>query len=111
MLNRLISSATQKLQFQNQKPLAWPENMEWNTLRLGKSLKYFNLIFKSALGETSVAPVYDYVFSTIVNSIPNPPTPSQLMGKGIILGKRLINSTKYQLVRKVFSIVNILGFM
>jgi len=50
-----------------------------------------------ALGETSVAPVYDYVFSTIVNSIPNPPTPSQLMGKGIILGKRLINSTKYQL--------------
>jgi len=55
--------------------------------------------FLSALGETSVAPVYDYVFSTIVNSIPNPPTPSQLMGKGIILGKRLINSTKYQLVR------------
>jgi len=50
-----------------------------------------------ALGETSIAPVYDYVFSTIVNSIPNPPNPSQLMGKGIILGKRLLNSTKFQL--------------
>jgi len=50
-----------------------------------------------ALGETSIAPVYDYVFSTIVNSIPNPPNPTQLIGKGITLGKRLLNSTKFQL--------------
>jgi hypothetical protein len=53
----------------------------------------------SALGETSIAPIYDYVFSTIVNSIPNPPNPTQLMGKGITLGKRLLNSTKFQLVK------------
>ncbi len=72
-------------------------------MKLGKSnFKTLNHIKTSALGETSVAPVYDYVFSTIVNSIPNPPTPSQLMGKGIILGRRLINSTKYQLVSVEF---------
>jgi len=50
-----------------------------------------------ALGETSIAPIYDFAFSSIVNSIPNPPNPLQLMGKGIVLGKRLITSSKYQL--------------
>ena len=56
-------------------------------------------ILKSSIGDTSVAPVYDYLFSTIVNSIPNPPAPLSLLGKGIVLGKRLINSSKYQLVK------------
>lgn len=57
------------------------------------------LIFLSSIGDTSVAPVYDYLFSTIINSIPNPPAPLSLMGKGIVLGKKLINSSKYQLVK------------
>ena len=28
-----------------------------------------------SIGESSVAPVFDYVFTSIVNSIPNPPAP------------------------------------
>lgn len=48
-----------------------------------------------SLGDSSVAPVYDHVFSQITNSIPNPPTPSSLLGKGIVLGNRLLLSTKY----------------
>ena len=50
-----------------------------------------------SLGDSSIAPIYDHIFSQITNSIPNPPTPSSLLGKGIVLGNRLLLSTKYQL--------------
>ena len=58
--------------------------------------KYGMEYFEScSIGDSSVAPVYDHVFSAITNSIPNPPTPSSLIGKGIVLGNRLLLSTKY----------------
>ncbi|KRX02356.1 P-loop containing nucleoside triphosphate hydrolase [Pseudocohnilembus persalinus] len=50
-----------------------------------------------SIGDSSISLVYDHLFTTIVNSIPNPPTPQSLIGKGILLGKRLLNSSKYQL--------------
>ena len=55
-------------------------------------MEYFEI---SCIGDSSIAPAYDHMFSSIVNSIPNPPAPSSLIGKGIILGKRLLNSNKY----------------
>eukprot|EP01017_Pseudomicrothorax_dubius_P015019 TRINITY_DN1748_c0_g2_i1.p1 TRINITY_DN1748_c0_g2~~TRINITY_DN1748_c0_g2_i1.p1 ORF type:complete len:162 (+),score=32.96 TRINITY_DN1748_c0_g2_i1:235-720(+) len=65
---------------------------------VGLARKYGMEYFETcAMGETSVAPVFDHVFSTVVNSIPNPPAPSQLMGKGITIGKRLMSSSKFQL--------------
>ena len=50
-----------------------------------------------SIGDSSITPVFDYLFTTITNSIPNPPTPQSLVGKGILLGKKLINSPKYHL--------------
>ncbi len=44
-------------------------------------IKFFNIF--SSIGDSSIAPVYDFVFSNIVNSIPNPPKPEALLGLGI----------------------------
>ena len=50
-----------------------------------------------SIGDSSVTPVFDYVFGAVFNNIPNPPTPQSLVGKGISLGKKLLNSPKYHL--------------
>lgn len=67
---------------------------EANSLARKYGMEHFETC---SIGDSSVASVFDFLFSTIVNSIPNPPTPSSLIGKGIILGKRLLTSQKYQL--------------
>lgn len=59
------------------------------------NMEYFEAC--SIGGDSSITPVFDYAFSSISNSIPNPPTPQSLVGKGILLGKKLLNSTKYHL--------------
>ena len=59
------------------------------------NFKYLIFLLFSSIGDTSISLVYDYLFTTILNSIPNPPTPQSLVGKGILLGKRLLNSSKY----------------
>ncbi|CAD8104014.1 unnamed protein product [Paramecium sonneborni] len=65
---------------------------------IGMARKYGMEYFEvCSIGDTSIAPVFDYLFSTIIGQIPNPPTPLSLMGKGILIGKRLLNSSKYQL--------------
>ncbi|EGR27478.1 hypothetical protein IMG5_195250 [Ichthyophthirius multifiliis] len=65
---------------------------------LGLAKKYGMEYFETcSIGDSSISLVYDYLFTTVVNSIPNPPTPQSLIGKGILLGKRLLNSAKYQL--------------
>ncbi|KAL4497055.1 hypothetical protein ABPG72_002211 [Tetrahymena utriculariae] len=65
---------------------------------VGLAKKYGMEYFETcSIGDTSISLVYDYLFTTIVDSIPNPPTPQSLVGKGILLGKRLLNSSKYQL--------------
>jgi len=50
-----------------------------------------------SIGDSSITPIFDYLFTTITVSIPNPPTPQSLVGKGVLLGKKLINSPKYHL--------------
>ena len=50
-----------------------------------------------SIGDSSITPIFDYLFTTITVSIPNPPTPQLLVGKGVLLGKKLINSPKYHL--------------
>lgn len=44
-----------------------------------------------------MASIFDFLFTKMVQSIPNPPTPQSLVGKGVLLGKKLINSPKYHL--------------
>ena len=50
-----------------------------------------------SIGDSSVAPIFDYIFGAVFNNIPNPPTPQSLVGKGISLGKKLLGSPKYHL--------------
>jgi hypothetical protein len=50
-----------------------------------------------SIGDSSMASIFDYLFTKMVQSIPNPPTPQSLVGKGVLLGKKLINSPKYHL--------------
>lgn len=50
-----------KVVFLNLKLQEWLENMVWNILKFG------NLIYiYSSIGDTSIAPVFDYLFSTII---------------------------------------------
>jgi hypothetical protein len=44
-----------------------------------------------------MASIFDCLFTKMVQSIPNPPTPQSLVEKGVLLGKKLINSPKYHL--------------
>lgn len=50
-----------------------------------------------SIGDSSMASIFDCLFTKMVQSIPNPPTPQSLVGKGVLLGKKLINSPKYHL--------------
>lgn len=65
---------------------------------IGMAKKYGMEYFETcSIGDSSITPVFDYLFTTITGTIPNPPTPQSLVGKGILLGKKLINSPKYHL--------------
>lgn len=65
-------------------------------LALAKShnIEYFEV---ASIGEGSVEELFNYMFSTLKNQIPNPPKPEFLLGKNIVLGKKLLSSNKYQL--------------
>jgi GTPase SAR1 family protein len=58
-------------------------------------LQYFEV---TSIGEGNLGNLFNYLFSSIKQEIPNPPKPELLLGKGIVLGKRLLSSNKYQLV-------------
>lgn len=70
------------------------QKAEATSLAKKLNMEYFEAC---SIGDSSITPVFDYTFSSISNSIPNPPTPQSLVGKGILLGKKLLNSTKYHL--------------
>eukprot|EP00357_Protocruzia_adherens_P037789 CAMPEP_0114985790 /NCGR_PEP_ID=MMETSP0216-20121206/8067_1 /TAXON_ID=223996 /ORGANISM="Protocruzia adherens, Strain Boccale" /LENGTH=214 /DNA_ID=CAMNT_0002348155 /DNA_START=31 /DNA_END=675 /DNA_ORIENTATION=+ len=64
---------------------------------VGLARKYGMEYFETcATGESSIAQVYDHIFTSVINSIPNPPDPGDLLGKGIVLGKRLTSSVKFR---------------
>ena len=67
---------------------------EAQSLAKKHGMEYFETC---SIGDSSITPIFDYLFTTITASIPNPPTPQSLVGKGILLGKKLINSPKYHL--------------
>ena len=43
--------------------------------------------------------VFDHLFNSLLALIPNPPDPESLMGKNVVLGKRVLNDIKFKLVR------------
>jgi len=67
---------------------------EAHSLAKKYGMEYFETC---SIGDSSITPIFDYLFTIITASIPNPPTPQSLVGKGILLGKKLINSPKYHL--------------
>lgn len=56
-------------------------------------MEYFEI---SAMEENSLVHLFEHVFNSIVANIPNPPDPGMLLGKGISLGRRLINHPKFK---------------
>jgi hypothetical protein len=83
--NKVDQQASTKHSVQKQEATAFAK---------GHGLEYFETC---SIGDSSIAPVFDYIFTTIFNTIPNPPTPQSLVGKGILLGKKLLASSKYHL--------------
>lgn len=50
-----------------------------------------------SVGEASIVQVFDHLFNSLLALIPNPPDPEQLMGKNVVLGKRVLNDVKFKL--------------
>ena len=59
------------------------------------NLEYYEL---SCVFEKKFTEVFERIIDSIVKLIPVLPKPEQLMKKNIIIGKKLLQSTKYQLV-------------
>ena len=58
-------------------------------------MEYFAL---SSLNEKKFQEIFEKIFEIIVKLVPVFPKPEQLMKKNIIIGKKLLQSSKYQLV-------------
>ena len=61
-------------------------------------LHYFEV---SSIAEGGLNDLFQNIFTSMKNLIPNPPKPENLLGKGVVLGKKLLSSQKYQLVNRV----------
>jgi len=59
------------------------------------NLQYFEV---SSIAEGGLNELFQNLFTSMKNLIPNPPKPESLLGKGVVLGKKLLTSQKYQLV-------------
>jgi hypothetical protein len=57
-------------------------------------MEYFEVC---SVGEASIVQVFDHLFNSLLSLIPNPPDPEQLMGKNVVLGKRVLNDVKFKL--------------
>mmetsp|Transcript_28925 Transcript_28925/g.51666 ORF Transcript_28925/g.51666 Transcript_28925/m.51666 type:complete len:173 (+) Transcript_28925:511-1029(+) len=66
---------------------------EANALASKYGMEYFDL---NPFDENSLARIFEHIFNSIVANIPNPPDPGMLLGKGISLGRRLINDPKFR---------------
>ena len=58
-------------------------------------LQYFEV---SSVSDGGLNDLFQSIFTSMKNLIPNPPKPENLLGKGVVLGKKLLSSQKYQLV-------------
>jgi len=57
-------------------------------------MEYFET---SSLGEESIVNVFDHLFIQLTSLIGRTPEPQQLMGKNVVLGKKILNDVKYKL--------------
>lgn len=58
-------------------------------------LQYFEV---ASVVEGGLTELFQNLFTSMKNLIPNPPKPENMLGKGVVLGKKLLTSQKYQLV-------------
>lgn len=70
-------------------------HLETNALASKYGMEYFDL---NPFDDNSLARIFEHIFNSIVANIPNPPDPGMLLGKGISLGRRLINDPKFRTV-------------
>ena len=59
---------------------------------LGLAKKYGMEYFEtSSIGEASIVEVFNFLFSNLLNLVPNPPDPESAMGKNIVIGNKVLN--------------------
>lgn len=63
-------------------------------------LQYFEV---ASVAEGGLNELFQNLITSMKNLIPNPPKPENLLGKGVVLGKKLLTSQKYQLVSSVLT--------
>ena len=61
-------------------PLSKAEGIE---LAQKHGMEYFET---SSIGDANIVQVFDHLFNPLLNLVPNPPDPSELMGKNVVLG-------------------------
>ena len=50
-----------------------------------------------SIGEASIVQVFDHLFNSLLALVPNPPDPSLLLGKNVVLGQRVLNDIKFKI--------------
>jgi len=50
-----------------------------------------------SIGEASIVQVFDHLFNSLLALVPNPPDPTQLLGKNVVLGQRVLNDIKFKM--------------
>jgi GTPase SAR1 family protein len=65
---------------------------------LGLAKKYGMEYFETAsVGQASVEALFDHLFNSLLGLIQNPPDPESLMGKNVVLGKRVSEDVKFKM--------------
>ena len=50
-----------------------------------------------SIGEASIVQVFDHLFNSLLALVPNPPDPSLLLGKNVVLGQRVLSDIKFKI--------------
>jgi len=58
------------------------------------AMEYFETC---SIGEASIVQVFDHLFNSLLALVPNPPDPSLLLGKNVVLGQRVLNDIKFKI--------------
>ena len=91
----LASGQAQKSKGANQALMYNPvSKVEAITMARKYGMEYFETC---SVGEASIVQVFDHLFNSLLALIPNPPDPSQLLGKNVVLGQRVLNDIKFKL--------------
>ena len=65
---------------------------------LGLAKKYNMEYFEtSSIGEASIVEVFNFLFTNLLQLIPNPPDPETVMGKNIVIGKIVLNDIQFKM--------------